>query len=180
MRLLFKHSYVFGGGGAGIGWMWSQGHQADIWAPGGVSALLWAVPLLQREAVGICIGVPPGPCGAPSGKDPGELREETKRGSPVCLFIWGTNKQMFISEVTFRCLYLFDFGFSSDIISVCRFLILTWKLTVSNFYAKIQINRKAANNNDVMFNRTWFKLWFFKLRIKLDNFMLLKWYLKTL
>lgn len=93
----------------GVGWMQSRGRQADIRAPGGASALLWAAPLLQGEAEGIWIRVPPGPCGAlwgPVGPLPAKTLEnwETKvRGSPtcVCLFV------CLAEEVTFRGWYLF-------------------------------------------------------------------------
>lgn len=80
-------------GGVCPRWMWSHGRQADIWAPGGASALLWAAPLPSREAEGIWIGVPPGPCGALWG--PFLQRPwRTERGESgahlcVCLCSWG-------------------------------------------------------------------------------------------
>lgn len=92
MRLLFKHSLVLGGEKEECCWCWVN---VEPRAPGGYLSSRGSecspVSSLQREAVGIWIGVPPGPCGAPSCKDPGELREEAQRGSPtlfVCLFVW--------------------------------------------------------------------------------------------
>lgn len=116
MTSFFKHCSGFGGEGGReqccpcVGWMWSQGRQADIWAPGGVSALLWASPLPYWERLrGFGLGVPPGPCGAPSCKDPGELSGESQ--GPTCLFSWG----VFGCELTFTCLDLFGFWPKSDI-----------------------------------------------------------------
>lgn len=78
----------------GVGWMQSRGRQADIRAPGGASALLWAAPLLQGEAEGIWIRVPPGPCGALWGPFLQRPWRTERRESGVhlrvcvCLFVW--------------------------------------------------------------------------------------------
>lgn len=68
---------------------WSQGCRADIWTPGGSECSPVGIPLPSRERLrGFVSGThldPVGPCGAPSCKDPGELRGQS--WGLTCLFV---------------------------------------------------------------------------------------------
>lgn len=59
-------------------------------------------PLLLGEAEGIWIRVPPGPCGAPSWKDPGELKD--CRPGLTCLFVclFGDDIQELLSKFLWK------------------------------------------------------------------------------